>query len=159
VTWFGEHPEIVGLLVALFGAGGAGAILLRWLLRDRDKKSVELPPPRRTGNIDSRAKGGGVSVVNIGEGSVSVERGETASPQLLQAWGTRGLAGTDFATLWRAAEHARLTNRQMEEIALDLSNEREVGALRNAVSQRDIETAAGQLRALAERAANVTRSN
>ena len=159
MTWFNEHPEIVGLLVALFGAGGAGAILLQWLLRRRSKKTDAPTAPLLQGSIDSRASGAGVSVVNVGNGSIVVERGEMASARTTRAWGMRGLAGGDFATVWRAAEHARLSERQMEEIAQDPGNEREFGALREAVNQRNIEAAACQLRALAERAATITRSD
>jgi hypothetical protein len=163
MTWWAEHRDIVvGLLVALFGAGGAGAILFQWLLRDRGKKSVETPTaPPATGNTYSHANHGGIIVHKRGPGNVTVEqRGEMASAQTMHAWRTRGFAQRDFAgVLWRAAEHARLTDRQMEQIAQDPSHEREFEALRDAVDQGNIEAAACQLRALAERTATATRSD
>ncbi|MEL7128422.1 MAG: hypothetical protein AAGK23_02655 [Pseudomonadota bacterium] len=70
LNWITETRD---LLIALFGAGGAGAVLLAWLFSRKKSSSpgISKPAPPAPG-ISATSSGDGVAVVHGGQGDVRV---------------------------------------------------------------------------------------
>ncbi|MBM9594660.1 hypothetical protein [Roseitranquillus sediminis] len=143
LDWLSNQEALVIAVLALFGAGGAGTLIVRQLIGGKSDDR---------GGIRTEASGGSAAVTSIGNGNVDVRLNETVSTDRFEEWRTRlGLSRTATARLVRAMDAAQLSPDRVDALTADLRTESDGGAwdaLAEALESDDPAAARVELQAL-----------
>lgn len=142
--WLSGNEALLIALLALFGAGGAGTLLVQHFLKGGGKASGGPA-------IHTKAQGGSTAVTHGGTGNVDVRVNETVSRDRFEEWRTRlGLSRTATTQLVRAIEAAKLAPERVEALSADLRDGAggDWDALAEALERGDLPAARVELQSL-----------
>lgn len=104
LNWISQYQE---LIIKVFGAGGAGAIILAFALKKRSTKS-KVDEMQTNPKISVTSSGSGIAINAMHESSVSLGLKKLTEEDFNQAGDLLGLSDQDVTVLFRLAEELGL---------------------------------------------------
>ena len=152
LDWLSQNQALVIAVIALFGAGGAGTLIVKQLLRGGGSPGGPA--------VHTQAQDGSTAVSHTGTGDIDVRVNEAVSRGAFEAWRTElGLSRAATARLLRTIEAIGLGPERVDALTAELrtGGGDDWDALADALEHEDLATARTELRALDARSRRLGR--